>query len=162
MPFCPNCRDEYRPGILNCADCHAALVDALPEQYEPPSHLINDVPIARADSVAIAQMWAELLDADGIACRLLPAGAGDTMLVPGQARWEVRVAAIDAARAMELLEAGEVVAGEDDVGAEFEDDLDESEAEDAPAGGSGVRWLIVGIAVVAAALLLFAGAQWFS
>jgi hypothetical protein len=160
MPFCPNCRDEYRPGILKCADCGAPLVDELPDRYVP-SNLTDDVPIARADSIEIAQMWAELLTAEGIACRLLPAGAGDTMLVPGQAHWEVRVAAADEDRAFELLESGEAVPDED---LAHEAELEDLEPEDdvEPSGGSGVRWLILGVAVVVAAILLFAGARWFS
>ena len=159
MPFCPNCRDEYRPGILKCADCHAPLVAELPDLYTPP-HLVDDVPVARADSIEIAQMWAELLTAEGIACRLLPAGAGDTMLVPGQAHWEVRVAAADEDRAFELLESGEAVSDED---LAHEAELEDIEPEDEePSGGSPVRWLILGAAVLAALILLFAGARWFS
>lgn len=29
MPWCPNCKDEYREGITVCADCGATLVDDL-------------------------------------------------------------------------------------------------------------------------------------
>jgi len=29
MPWCPNCKDEYREGITVCADCGAQLVDNL-------------------------------------------------------------------------------------------------------------------------------------
>ncbi len=40
MPFCPNCRGEYRPGFTWCVDCDVALVDELPpereEAGEPP------------------------------------------------------------------------------------------------------------------------------
>jgi hypothetical protein len=39
---------------------------------------------------------------------------------------------------------------------------DQPEDDDEPSGGSGVRWLILGVAVVVAAILLFAGARWFS
>jgi hypothetical protein len=40
MPFCPQCRIEYREGFTSCADCGAALVNTLPEapvESEPPS-----------------------------------------------------------------------------------------------------------------------------
>jgi hypothetical protein len=30
VPFCPNCRTEYVPGVTRCADCGVALVDHLP------------------------------------------------------------------------------------------------------------------------------------
>lgn len=29
MPWCPNCKTEYREGITHCTDCKAALVDSL-------------------------------------------------------------------------------------------------------------------------------------
>lgn len=29
MPWCPNCRNEYRIGITTCAECKIALVDSL-------------------------------------------------------------------------------------------------------------------------------------
>lgn len=31
MPFCPECRYEYRIGVTTCADCGAKLVDKLDE-----------------------------------------------------------------------------------------------------------------------------------
>lgn len=38
MPYCPECRDEYREGFTVCADCGAALVEDLPPDApaEPP------------------------------------------------------------------------------------------------------------------------------
>ncbi len=30
MPWCPNCREEYRDGFKTCIDCGAELVDELP------------------------------------------------------------------------------------------------------------------------------------
>ena len=30
MSFCPKCRYEYEPGVLNCPDCKVELVDHLP------------------------------------------------------------------------------------------------------------------------------------
>ena len=29
--FCPKCKSEYVPGHTFCSDCHAALIDALPD-----------------------------------------------------------------------------------------------------------------------------------
>ncbi len=36
MPWCPNCREEYRQGFETCFDCGAELVDELP----PPGKII--------------------------------------------------------------------------------------------------------------------------
>ena len=30
MPWCPQCRDEFREGYTTCAECGVALVDVLP------------------------------------------------------------------------------------------------------------------------------------
>ena len=37
MPYCPQCRDEFREGFTTCADCGTTLVDVLPpEQAAEP------------------------------------------------------------------------------------------------------------------------------
>jgi hypothetical protein len=153
MPFCPSCRAEYRPGIERCADCGDELVETLAERYEPPPSTGNDVPIARADSLAIAEMWAGLLGEEAISCRIVPAGVGDTMLVPGQAQWEVRVAAIDAHRARELLpsEAHSAVPIDQD-----------ADVADREAMSRALRWVIVAVAVFIALMLLVVGARSFT
>jgi hypothetical protein len=35
MPFCPQCRDEFREGFTTCADCGTTLVDVLPAEGAP-------------------------------------------------------------------------------------------------------------------------------
>ena len=35
MPYCPECRFEYRAGVRECPDCGAELVERLPEEPEP-------------------------------------------------------------------------------------------------------------------------------
>lgn len=32
MPWCPECRSEYREGFKNCSECGAALVEELPPE----------------------------------------------------------------------------------------------------------------------------------
>ena len=154
MPFCPNCRYEYRRGIETCSDCGAQLVDKLPDEpYVAPPPTGNDVPIARAESLAIAEMWAELLGEQDISCRIAPAGVGDTMLVPGQTAWEVRVVAIDAVRAREILptERHEVVPAEED-----------AEVADSESMSRALRWFIMAGAVFIALMLLVVGARYFT
>jgi hypothetical protein len=140
VPFCPNCRAEYRPGIETCADCGLELVDTPPERHqERRSPTVNDVAIARADSQAIAEMWAGLLGEEGIACRMLPADVGDTGLVPGQARWEIRVAPIDAPRASELLPAE----APDQAQPQLANEEHEAEVADTEGQRRALRWLVV-------------------
>jgi hypothetical protein len=157
MPFCPNCRYEYRPGIEKCSDCGAQLVETLPEEgtpsYKPPPPTGNDVPVARAESLAIAEMWAELLGDEGISCRIVPAGVGDTTLVPGgQTAWEVRTAAIDATRARDILPIERHAA-----------EMPEEDAvtADKQAMTRAVRWLIIAVAVFIAIVVLAFGARYF-
>ena len=56
MPFCPDCKYEYEPGVTVCPDCGAALVDRLPEQptdQEPVKYIfLRDVP---------SRLYAEML-----------------------------------------------------------------------------------------------------
>src|SRR5687767_6995559 len=47
MPFCPQCRSEYRPGFTTCNTCGGvALVEALPELRDMgPEDLPNSLPV---------------------------------------------------------------------------------------------------------------------
>jgi len=54
--FCPQCHDEYRDGIVRCADCDVALV---PELYGEQEHLGNLLPLAEEKS---PELVAELID----------------------------------------------------------------------------------------------------
>jgi predicted amidophosphoribosyltransferase len=48
MPFCPQCRYEYRAGLRQCPDCGAELVDELlPEEQSPPSGPLVTIYIAK-------------------------------------------------------------------------------------------------------------------
>ena len=104
MPFCPVCRYEYIPGILECADCGATLVDELPPKASPVhGAAATDVVVARVHGQALAEMWAELLGNRGIASRMSPlTGMADTVY-PTDTVYEVLVAATDASRARALL-----------------------------------------------------------
>src|SRR5688572_15037076 len=47
MPYCPNCRSEYRAGFTSCKACGGlALVDELPEVLElRPEDLADSLPV---------------------------------------------------------------------------------------------------------------------
>jgi hypothetical protein len=67
MPFCPNCRTEYRPGFTTCADCQVNLVELLPsatpEEIEKANlYRLDDLAIlADFDNLSEAKMFQELL-----------------------------------------------------------------------------------------------------
>jgi hypothetical protein len=65
MPFCPNCRCEYKEGVKECPDCGTRLVDQLPEEKLPESP--NFVPLRNLPSRMYAQMLKEALENEGIA-----------------------------------------------------------------------------------------------
>lgn len=64
MPFCPNCRLEYKEGVDKCPDCGADIVDELPEEKPPPEP--NFVPLRNLPSRMYAQMLQEALNNEGI------------------------------------------------------------------------------------------------
>lgn len=41
MPYCPNCKAEYREGFTKCSDCDTELVDALPQEGNPISNKVG-------------------------------------------------------------------------------------------------------------------------
>ncbi|RJP74052.1 MAG: hypothetical protein C4524_13540 [Candidatus Zixiibacteriota bacterium] len=63
MPFCPNDRYEYLPGITHCPDCGAELVDELPDMPAPDVRWVKmkDLP-----GMVYAQMVAEVLEQRGV------------------------------------------------------------------------------------------------
>lgn len=56
MPFCPECKYEYRPEIRTCPDCHVDLVDELPEDAPAEgSHAVLADPVCVGSFMLLAQ-----------------------------------------------------------------------------------------------------------
>jgi len=94
MPYCPNCRTEYRLGFTRCSDCDAALVESLPDA-EPEAGTntaIELVELATFPDEPEAEMIRELLEDNGITgvlrndmgAGIAPAGLDITLLVDRQ------------------------------------------------------------------------------
>jgi hypothetical protein len=74
MPFCPECKYEYRAGITTCPDCDVALIESLPVEPEPKKYEIGEdehankglVSIYSTNDEAEAAHIKELLEASGI------------------------------------------------------------------------------------------------
>lgn len=60
MPFCPNCRYEYNPGVSKCPDCDVELVASLPE--EPQGKVYERwIQLARLSSLQYTHMLEQAL-----------------------------------------------------------------------------------------------------
>lgn len=70
MPWCPNCKSEYREGIKECAECKVDLVDELPDQSET-------ILLVAADQEEILKKFVDYLAYSNIeaACSFIEADA---------------------------------------------------------------------------------------
>jgi len=68
MPFCPNCKYEYKPTVSVCPDCDEPLVEVLPEDVEGEIEDAYDnwVPLCRLTSDQYSEMLVEALDSKDI------------------------------------------------------------------------------------------------
>src|ERR1051325_7568076 len=68
MPWCPDCRPEYDPGIAKCVDCEVELVEELPEiRIGPPP-----VVVYKAATAFEAQIVEATLDSAGVEAFVQP------------------------------------------------------------------------------------------
>ncbi|MPZ14706.1 MAG: hypothetical protein GEU73_09850 [Chloroflexi bacterium] len=102
MPFCPRCRVEYRVEVVRCPECGERLVDTpSPRAAEPESRDVREVRLTTFSTVMEAQMWAELLEAEGIPTVLVPLGPAPYLGVGTP--HEIRVRSDDLERARRVL-----------------------------------------------------------
>jgi hypothetical protein len=73
MPFCPQCKYEYKPGVETCPDCGARLV----EHLQPPPEPRPEVPLVKiAEGLRpMVEMLANILRKRDIDSLVKPAGA---------------------------------------------------------------------------------------
>jgi hypothetical protein len=68
MPFCPECKTEYRPGFKTCSDCGARLVPGLSPEQENRDLEQELVPVFDPPDHLICHSLAALLEDNGIHC----------------------------------------------------------------------------------------------
>lgn len=104
MPFCPECKYEYRPDIKTCPDCDVELVDSLEAEAPqgPPPKL---VPVASFPFDAPAQEAKIRLESHGIQSVLTNEIMAQTNIVFAFADGGVKVLVReeDAAEALAIL-----------------------------------------------------------
>lgn len=102
MPWCPDCKTEYDPGIAVCADCGADLVDELPQIRIGPPPEVAYV----ANTAAEAQIVEATLQAAGIPAFVQPtsvAWPGESITDVGSPDLAVLVPADRLTEAQEVL-----------------------------------------------------------
>ncbi len=109
MPFCPNCRTEFRPGFTTCSDCGSSLVAVLgaADSHEAPElrlllrtsdpDLLPEV-ATTLESAGIP-FWTENEEGSslfplGAPSPLGPAGISTTVRVPAD-RWQEATALLE-------------------------------------------------------------------
>jgi hypothetical protein len=63
MPFCPNCKVEYRSEITLCPDCQVNLVESLPQ---PTADEIEAANLYRLDALAVLADFNNISEAEMI------------------------------------------------------------------------------------------------
>jgi hypothetical protein len=105
MPFCPECRAEYRAEMRRCPDCDVDLVDSLPLEPEAnDAEGLELVELASFPDYPEAEMIKEILESNGIQTVLRgetdPIGAAS-----GAMPITLLVGERDSARAHEIYDA---------------------------------------------------------
>jgi len=108
----------------------------------------------------MAEMWAELLGKEGIQCRLAPTNLGGSIYAPSDQSFELRVPAIDAERALDLLPHEPRVADSQDDVEEEEELAEELRRANAPVDRN-LRWVVL-IGLVFVIILVIALAARYS
>ena len=126
MPFCPQCRSEYRPDVARCPECDATLVKELP----PAPEMIWDprkwVTVEESGDESAARILEGFLAEAGLQVRLQRHGDQAFPTSHGVLiRFEVQVQAEELGRAIDLLEGID------------EPELPEEEDDGPPGGGVG-------------------------
>lgn len=109
MPFCPECKYEYRPDIETCPDCDVKLVDELPPPVQEPSVVPQSPVCVAAYPLAIQAQGAKLkLESHGIKATLSNEIVGRMMefAIGFDDGIKVLVSEEDAHKAIEILEQG--------------------------------------------------------
>ncbi|MEN6582357.1 MAG: hypothetical protein ABFD54_07890 [Armatimonadota bacterium] len=107
MPYCPECRYEYRPGFTTCPDCNVELVDELPEEQHSESEATwgDLVTVETFPYDAQAQAARLLLESHGITALVGISGISqmDMSFAAGGGVIRLQVREQDAAEAARIL-----------------------------------------------------------
>lgn len=108
--FCPDCGAEYRPEVMECAECGVPLVPALPEE-EAPTPDAKIVPVFRTTDPMLLPIVTSLIESAGIeyfvqgeeALGIIPIGSMGSSVSRASLGAIVHVHEEDAASVREML-----------------------------------------------------------
>ena len=61
MPYCPECRYEYKEGVFRCPECDQPLVESLSDMIEGEESYKDWIALAKLTSLQFAEMLEESL-----------------------------------------------------------------------------------------------------
>ena len=67
MPYCPDCKEEYRQEIKTCPTCDVALVDSVLDEGDQVAELAVACTVIQEDKAHIIRGF---LESEGVACQL--------------------------------------------------------------------------------------------
>ncbi|UCD10207.1 MAG: DUF2007 domain-containing protein [Dehalococcoidales bacterium] len=104
MPYCPNCRDEFRDWVEECPDCKVKLVNELPplpEEFIKEGGLVH---VATAPNEIEARLWKGILEEEGILSMIKVAESLNLYLSPLALEHRLYVLEEDEQKALEILD----------------------------------------------------------
>lgn len=119
MPWCPNCREEYRQGFKNCSDCDTELVDELPPLAENAETVVMnncscDTFLTTTADLIEAEVIESYLNEERIPVMKAGGGLGVNIYVPAELLEEA-MRVVDSARKI-IDEDGRQRAAAEEVG----------------------------------------------
>ena len=99
--LCPECKSEYREGILICADCKVELVPEIRSEPPEPEDGVGFVTLMETFDVGLAALVQSILQGDAIEYYVLGQHGPQWDILP--APKIIRVREDQAERAFELL-----------------------------------------------------------
>ena len=127
--ICPVCEAEYEPGITQCADDNATLVEKLTSPHDNSEARL--VPLHNLGSPAEAEMVNDILTQNGIRS-VVKSGGADAFSPLLSATWEGAVILVDERDADRAREVYKSFFGADTTpltGGPVQDDLEDDEEE---------------------------------